>query len=412
MRKACIVPIFVITWMFSVAAFAEVKTTTRPAPRMAGAERLSSFRLAERLKKLKFRPGSKAQAIAGYSYVTFIPFVTRANGTRTNLGLNNYSQVSFVKGANPSANVQVLLVDQQGLVAGQGEYVVQSNQMRQIDNVISALGGDVDTGWLFILSDEPLTAWASVIFNATDDPSIELATRFSGRRLMIQSSVKSATFQSSLVIVNLGFGGNVSIKIYDNQGSQISSKTVFIQDFGLYLDDDVRSAASGTYGQIVIETEDDSEDSPFLLANSIVKSAKGTGAFFPAFPLPPASLKSIAGVWEGSVIGTLINAQVRLTLFQEETSLFGELEITGGDFPAAATFFSISGFISNDGTSDSYSIQVDDGVDSTVQTFSFSLDAPPITGTKMEGTFNYADEIDQTDTGTFSLSRTGEIFSP
>ena len=43
--------------------------------------------------------------------------------------------------------------------------MVQSNELLQINDVITALNGDVDTGWLFILSDEPLYAWASVIFN-------------------------------------------------------------------------------------------------------------------------------------------------------------------------------------------------------------------------------------------------------
>jgi hypothetical protein len=108
----------------------------------------------------------------GYSYLTRIPFVTAETSFRTNVGLNNFSQLSFVKGANPPANVRLTLVDQQGHVAGQGTYVVRSNELLQINDIISALSGNVAMGWLEVLSDEPLTAWASVIFNTTNDPCL------------------------------------------------------------------------------------------------------------------------------------------------------------------------------------------------------------------------------------------------
>ena len=133
--------------------------------------------------------------------------------------------------------------------------------------------------------------------------------------------------------------------------------------------------------------------------------------FSPAFALPPASLKSIAGTWEGPLKGTLINAQVKLSLLQEGTSLFGEIDIDSGSFPTAKKTISIAGSISNDGTSDSYSIQAIDTTDSAVSSFSLSLTAPPITGSKMEGQFAYSDAKSQEDMGTFSLSRTGNIYS-
>ncbi len=106
------------------------------------------------------------------------------------------------------------------------------------------------------------------------------------------------------MVVNIGSkGGDVAIKIYDHDGRQIGSNTVFIQQFGMHIDNDIRNSVSGTFGEIVIEASD---PSVLLIANSIVKSANETGAFFPAFPLPPASSKSIAGIWEGSVIGSVI----------------------------------------------------------------------------------------------------------
>src|SRR5436309_7421999 len=68
-------------------------------------------------------------------------------------------------------------------------------------------------------------------------------------------------------------------------------------------------------------------------------------------------------------------AQVKVTLLQEDTLLFGEIEIVSGSFPPAQKTISIRGSISNDGTSDSYSIQAIDTADTTVTSFSFSLTA-------------------------------------
>ena len=45
-------------------------------------------------------------AVQGYSYLTFIPFVSRQSGVRTNLGLNNFTLSSVVNGDKPSANVR------------------------------------------------------------------------------------------------------------------------------------------------------------------------------------------------------------------------------------------------------------------------------------------------------------------
>ena len=183
----------------------------------------------------------------------------------------------------------------------------------------------------------------------------------------------------------------------------------------MHIDNDIRNSVSGTFGEIVIEASD---PSVLLIANSIVKSANETGAFFPAFPLPPASSKSIAGIWEGSVIGSVINAQVRITLFQEGTSLFGKIEITSGSFPTASRSFSISGFVSNDGTSDKYFLRPNpDVVD-----FGWLLLIQPQCNSdnrqRMEGKFVYFDSLafvkelrKVTGTQALSLGRTGDILT-
>jgi hypothetical protein len=406
-RIRLLFPLLIVQLSLGVGFRAE--EVSKKEVRRARRESQSHWDLARSVRSLLSQRGGNVQAPpSGYSYVTFVPFVAKDDNTRTNVGLNNFSQVSFVKGTNPSANVRVILLDELGSIAGQHDYVVKSNELLQINDVVSSLGGNDGNGWLIVFSDEPLTAWASVILNSTNDPSIELAISSGGSRLMIQSSVKTGTFQSSLIINNIGDAVNVDIKIYRNDGTLLTTQKVFIEALGLYVNNDVRSSASGTSGPIVVEAEN---NSAFLIANSIVTSANGTGAFFPAFALPPASLTSIAGIWEGPLTGTLINAQVTVTLLQEGTLLFGEIEIVSGSFPTAQKTISIHGSISNDGTSDSYSIEAIDTADSTVTSFSFSLTAPPITGSKMAGQFTYSDAKGQEDTGTFSLSRTGNIYS-
>jgi len=381
----------------------------RKQARSVRSQSQSQLDLARSVRSLLSKQGGNVQVPpSGYSYVTFVPFVAKDDKTRTNVGLNNFGQLSFVKGANPSANVRLILLDGLGSIIGQHDYVVKSNELVQINDVFGSLGADSGSGWLIIFSDEPLAAWASIILNSTNDPSIELATSAGGTRLMIQSSVKTGTYQSSLIINNIGDVSDVNIKIYKNDGTLLTTKRVSIDTLGLYLDNDIRSSASGTSGPIVIEA---ANDSAFLIANSIVTSANGTSGFFPALALPPASLKSIAGVWEGPLTGTLINAQVKVSLLQEGTVLFGEIEIVSGSFPAAQQTISIQGSISNDGTSDSYSIQANEIADSTVTSFSLNLTAPPITGSKMAGQFKYSDAKGQADTGTFSWSRTGNLYN-
>ncbi len=381
--------------------------------------------LIKSLTDLRRRVELHAQTSAvGYDYVSIIPYVTVENNTRTNIGLNNYSTDSFLNGQNPDANVLVALIDPQGSVLGTGEYVVGSNEMRQIDNVIAALGGTAQTGWLLIFSDEPLTAWASVIATgAFDDPSIELAiadqifkpaafVESTGPRLVIQSSVKSSRFQSSLVVVNVGGGsGNLRIKIYDNGGQLISTRNVSIPANGMFVDDDIRASVSGTFGQIVMEVDDaDPGDDgvPRLVANSIVRSrTNGTGAFFPAFALPQANTRSIGGIWEGTLTGGLINAQVEVLLYQERDMLYGNLVVLSGSFPTTQRDFLISGEVIDN----NYLIQIQEAFDSDSSLTFFSLRLfGSITGTTMEGDTIYFDEQDRRDAGSFSFSRTGAVF--
>ncbi|MSO23899.1 MAG: hypothetical protein EXQ58_11800 [Acidobacteria bacterium] len=232
--------------------------------------------------------------------------------TRTNLGLNNFSQNSLTHGSSPNTSVVIGLFDSQGGLSGSGKYTVGSNQLLQLDNIISRLGGNIAAGWLLIYSDEPLTAWAAVVRNDNNDPAIELAVadqinkpvvfvENTGTRLMIHSSAKGATFQSSLAVVNVGAGdGNLVVNIYDNAGVFLNTKTALLRADGMYIDNDIRSNIPGTFGQIVIEVTDANagdDKAPRLVANSFIRSSNGTSGFFPAFALAQANTISIAGKW-------------------------------------------------------------------------------------------------------------------
>ena len=55
----------------------------------------------------------------GASYVSIIPYVAADANTRTNLGLNNFSQNSLTHGASPNTRVEIGLFDPQAVLVGQ-----------------------------------------------------------------------------------------------------------------------------------------------------------------------------------------------------------------------------------------------------------------------------------------------------
>ena len=254
----------------------------------------------------------------------------------------------------------VQLFDTQGNLAATGNYVVRSNELLQILNIIPALGSNISVGWLLIFSDEPLTAWASVINNATNDPSIELAIadqigkpvaylESTGNRLMIQSTTNIGTFQSNLTVVNVGSdAGLLLIKIYDFAGNLVGTETASIPVNGMYVNNNIRGSS---YGPIIIEVTDpnpNNTQSPRIIANSLVQKHQSNGRVFPGLCAPAADTVSVAGIWDGTILaGTLISAQATLTLFQEQDMIYGFLNINSGVFPTLFRGFNISGEITN-----------------------------------------------------------------
>ena len=117
-----------------------------------------------------------------------------------------------------------------------------------------------------------------------------------------------------MVVNTAATGGPIGIKIDDNAGTLISTKSASISAGGMYVDNDIRNSFPGTFGQIVIEPGEGTQLN--LVANSLIKSANGTGGFFQAFVMPNTNLVSHAGIWEGPVTGTLMNARLKIKLNQ------------------------------------------------------------------------------------------------
>ena len=402
--------------------------------------RLSQSNPARSLLKLQSHlQQANQESFEGDNYINLIPLVTNENGARTNVGLNNFTRFSVHKGADPQASVAIGLYDPSGELDRAGVYSVRSNQMLQINGIMTALrpvdgGGAATTGWLLIFSDEPITAWASVILDrVNNDPAMELAIADQiykpsafvesqgtpSNPLLIQSSVKAGSFKSRLAVVNIGSGtGRLRIKLFDRTGVlQRSLPPVDVRASGMFVSNDIRSSVPGTWGQIIIEVEypEQYDGEPRIIATSLVESATGPFAgFFPAFALPQPDTTAIAGVWEGSVTGEIMNAQVRVTLYQERDMLYGTLDILSGTFPTIDREFLIGGEVVNG----SFFLEIRDLFDACVSEddpcrfIGYRLFAPSISGDVMNGDTIYFDEADRYNKGNFSLTRVSAVYPP
>ena len=440
--------------LLSPATWAQDRGTGREAAarravggREAMHERFSAIRLSRfnrsrsLLSRRNQRQPANQMSFEGDNYVSLIPLVTNENGARTNVGLNNFSRFSVHKQADPVASVLIQLRDPSGKLDREGVFSVRSNEMRQVNRIMTALppvegGGAATTGWLLIFSDEPITAWASVILDqVNNDPAVELAiadqiykpaayvesTGTPSNPLLIQSSVKAGSFKSRLAVVNIGSGpGRLRIKLFDRTGRlQRTLPPADVDGFGMYVNNDIRSTVPGTWGQIIIEVEDlrptRADREPLIIATSLVESTTGPFAgFLPAFAMPRSNTPAIAGIWEGTVTGEIMNAQVRMTLYQERDMLYGLLEILSGTFPTVNRHFLIRGAVTNE----TYELEVRDFFDDCPRPgapcvfFGYRLFAPSISEDIMSGDTIYFDEADQSDKGRFRFQRKGAIYPP
>ena len=449
--------------LLSPAAWAQDRGTGREAAarravggREAMQERLRAIRLSQsdltqsvlQLRSHLQQANQEGSEDGNYdNYSILIPLVTNEDGARTNVGLNNFTRYSVQKGADPVASVGIGLFDPAGELDRTGVFSVRPNQMLQINRIMTALSpfegrGTATTGWLLIFSDEPITAWASVILDrVSNDPAMELAiadqifkpeayvesqgTPFNP--LLIQSSVKAGSFKSRLAVVNVGSGtGRLRIKLFDNNGVlQESLPPVNVVKNGMFVSNDIRSSVPGTWGQIVIEVEypEEYDGEPRIVATSLVESTTGPFAgFFPAFAMPRPNTTAIAGVWEGDVTGAIMNADVKVTLHQERDMLYGALEVLRGDFPTVYRDFVIGGEVAN-GT---FLLEIRDFFDDCstgddpctfigFRLFADEVKAEVKEGVErkiMRGDTIYFDEAGRFDRAKFELERKRDLYHP
>lgn len=358
------------------------------------------------------------------NYGILVPFVSNENGTRTNLGINNYAQSVVGKGTRPSANVLVALVNQQYDVIGTAQYTIRANELRQINDVIGSLGGGILTGYAAIFSDVPVTAWAAVIINQSSDPSIVMGIPdpqfkpLGGRegangRLLIASSVKTGSFQSSLAVLNSGNkDGTFSLKIFDNAGNLLGTQSRFLTVGQMWLDNDVRRAYPGTFGdlllEIVPEPNVNDEFRPEITAVSLVRSSSATAAFFPGTALPQSTSMGIAGIWSGSMTGNLFNLQVDMYVYQDRDLIYGAVDFLSGTAPFSINtnpYTFISGQM--EGSDVVFHSQSNFLADDTL--FAARIYGSFV-GSTFQGTLLYIDGKGRADKGVVTLNRTGTIY--
>ena len=447
----CLIAVFLLSpasWAQdrSAARMAAVRQTVGAREAMQDrvrAIRLNQSKLDHSLLQLRSylqqtnQEGSEDRDFDNYSMV--IPLVTKEDGARTNVGLNNFTRYSVQKGADPEASVVILLYDPSGNLDRAAIYTVRSNQMLQINDIFSKLnpvngGGAATTGWLHIFSDEPITAWASVILDrVNNDPAMELAIADQifkplpfvesqgtpSNPLLILSSVKAGSFKSRLAVVNIGPGtGTLRIKLFDRNGAlQGSLPPVDVGEYSMFVSNDIRSSVPGTYGQIVIEVDypERYDGEPIIVATSLVESTTGPFAgFFPAFAMPQPDTTAIAGIWEGELTGEIMNADVKVSLHQERDMLYGALEILRGSFPTIDRQFLIAGKI----VKGSILLEIQNFFDAPPTSgglppfIGYRLFAEGVDGGILSGDTIYFDEMDRFDKGHFTLERKHDLYDP
>lgn len=252
---------------------------------------------------------------------------------RTNLGVNNLTSAV--------ANVQVSFHDITGTSRGRFDLAVNPLGMTQVDRIVQRILGasSAESGYLRVISDQPIHAWASKIDNGTDDPSFEAAigqsASESGPRLLIPSVVRNSRFRSSLVLINRDSTQtvNCTITARSSEGTQLATDTRQLAPGAAFRATDLFTTlgvAGEPFGPLTIEATQPVS----LAAASEVRSASGTSGFFPAVSLSSAGLrKVVAEIVDTGERGTAGTFRTNLglnNLGPEEARVTLELVATDG----------------------------------------------------------------------------------
>lgn len=203
------------------------------------------------------------------AYQVVFPASADSAAYRTNLGLNNLS--------NSNTSASVSLVGAGGNVIGTQSYALPVKGLNQIANINRDLGGAGTTGALVVSSSQPISGFASIIDNTSQDGSIEVATRSGATRLLIPSVTNFGAFRSNLVIKNISnFEASIDLTARDTSGGVIANRTTLaIPASGSFSSDDILTllGASEKFGPLEIQSNNGAE----LIANSRVYSDSAAG---------------------------------------------------------------------------------------------------------------------------------------
>jgi hypothetical protein len=211
------------------------------------------------------------------SEAIYVPSVVENARMRTNLGIDNLS--------DQTANVNLTLVDKDGLVVASKTVQVAPRGLKQINSIIRFLNEGAPSnemhGNIYLESDQPIRAWASQIDNTTNDPSMLLSRQTGSSRIVIPSAANTEKFTSSLVVMNVGFTtAQVYVKAYGIDGSLLgeSSAPFSVPASGIVTFDNILQSLGigNNYGPVEITSLNDVP----LVAASRVASKSGVGGFF------------------------------------------------------------------------------------------------------------------------------------
>src|SRR5262245_41786571 len=228
---------------------------------------------------LQFKTGSSpAQPASPSANAIFVAQVVESQELRTNLGVNNLS--------TSIANVNTTLVDNDGMILARQSFTVQPRGLHQINSVgrflyDDYLGNEI-YGQLYIESDHPVSAWASQINNLSNDPSILVSKTSGGTKLLVPSAANTATFRSSLAMMNVGsIGAVVQVAAYNTNGGLLSRVLMppVVPGNGIAFDNILQALGiSQGFGPVEIASLIGGP----LIAVSRVSSLSNTSGFFEA----------------------------------------------------------------------------------------------------------------------------------
>ncbi|HEX2522465.1 MAG TPA: hypothetical protein VHP35_10090, partial [Terriglobia bacterium] len=231
-----------------------------------------------------------AQSVDSGQPLEFIPFVIDTGALRTNLGINNF-------GTEPaSVNVSLISSDGMLLAATPLPISVAPQGLVQINNVLrSLLAGSSNApvtgqqGYLRITANAPVKAYATLIDNVSNDPSIETSVSSGGKHLLLKSTANT-NFRSTLVVVNPS-ASPVTVSILareggaSNNGSVTGTRTVTIPANGQYVSENILKeiGATSVFGPVEIRSLN---GTPIIAVSRVYSTVGNTSGFISAQSLP------------------------------------------------------------------------------------------------------------------------------